>query len=107
TKEEQIKVDYWIISGYSDFAYAQQAITLGAKGYLLKPVKRDDLLNAIEHVIQEISTQQELVRNMKHLSLRARETERKELRMYMQGAVNDEAWVRETEQQYQQLWRHY
>lgn len=107
TKEEQIKVDYLIISGYSDFAYAQQAIALGAKGYLLKPVKRDDLQTAIEHVIQEIHTQQELERNLEHLSLRARETERKELRIYMQGAVNDETWVKETEQQHPRLWRHY
>lgn len=107
TKDEHIKVDFLIISGYSDFAYAQKAIALGAKGYLLKPVKRDDLQTAVEHVLQEVKTRQALFRNMKHLSRRAKETDRKELSMYMQGAANDEAWVRQTEQQHTELWRSY
>ncbi|BBI36602.1 response regulator transcription factor [Cohnella abietis] len=107
TKEERIKVDYLIISGYSDFAYAQKAIGLGAKGYLLKPVKQEDLQTAVEHVWQEIKTRQTLSRNMKHISRRARETDRKELCMYMQGATNDEAWVHQTQQQNPELWGNY
>jgi len=107
TKEERIKVDYLIISGYSDFAYAQKAIELGAKSYLLKPVKREDLQTAVEHVLQEIRTRQALTRNMKHFSRRARETDRKELRMFMQGAVSDGEWVLQTERQNPELWRSY
>ncbi|XID91459.1 response regulator [Paenibacillaceae bacterium WGS1546] len=107
TKEERIKVDFLIISGYSDFAYAQKAIGLGAKGYLLKPVKREDLQAAVEHVAQEVETRQALSRNMKHLSRRARETDRKELCMYMQGAASDEEWIRQTERYNPELWRDY
>ncbi|AOZ91805.1 response regulator [Paenibacillus crassostreae] len=107
TKEECIKVDYLIISGYSDFAYAQKAIELGAKGYLLKPVKRDDLQTAIEHLSQEITTRQALSRNMEHISRRAQETDRKELRMFMQGAVSDEAWILQTQQLNPELWHNY
>ncbi|MEF2246726.1 response regulator [Paenibacillus sp. IITD108] len=107
TKEEGITVDFLIISGYSDFAYAQKAIGLGAKGYLLKPVKRDDLQTAVEHVWQEVQTQQAISRNMEHLSRRVKETDRKELRMFMQGAVSDKAWVYQTEQQNPALWRNY
>lgn len=106
-KEEKIKVDYVIISGYSDFAYAQKAIGLGAKGYLLKPVKREDLQASVEHVWQEIQTRQALSRNMKHVSRRARETDRKELCMYMQGAASDEGWIEQTEQQHLELWKNY
>jgi len=90
TKEEQITVDFLIISGYSDFAYAQRAIGLGAKGYLLKPVKREDLMTSVEHVLLEVRTRQALTRNMEHLSRRAEETDRKELCMFMQGAMSDE-----------------
>jgi Response regulator containing CheY-like receiver domain and AraC-type DNA-binding domain len=107
TKAEGIKVDYLIISGYSDFAYAQKAIGLGAKNYLLKPVKREDLQASVEHVRQEIQTRQALSRNMEDISRLARETDRKELCMYMQGAVNDEAWILQTEQQNPELWSHY
>jgi two-component system response regulator YesN len=107
TKEERIKVDYLIISGYSDFAYAQKAIGLGAKGYLLKPVKREDLQTSVEHVWQEIGTRQALSRDMEHISRRARETDRKELCMFMQGAVGDEAWVVQTQQQNPELWQNY
>ncbi|MBU5674032.1 response regulator [Paenibacillus brevis] len=107
TKEERISVDYLIISGYSDFAYAQKAIALGAKGYLLKPVKREDLQSAVEHVMQEVRTRQALSQNMKHLSRRARETDRKELRMFMQGAATDETWIQQTEQHHSELWRNY
>lgn len=107
TKEERIKIDYLIISGYSDFAYAQKAIGLGAKGYLLKPVKREDLQTAVEHVWQELRTQQALSRNMEHISRRARETDRKELCMFMQGAANDEAWIDQTERQNPELWQSY
>ncbi|MBN2981067.1 response regulator transcription factor [Cohnella algarum] len=107
TREERLKVDYLIISGYGDFAYAQKAIELGAKGYLLKPVKREDLQAAVEHAWQEIRTRQALSRNMKHFSRRAQETDRKELRMFMQGAANDEAWVLQTQRQHPELWRNY
>ncbi|MEK3672190.1 response regulator [Paenibacillus sp. FSL R10-2771] len=107
TKEERIKVDYLIISGYSDFAYAQKAIELGAKGYLLKPVKREDLQSSVEHVWQEIQTRMSLSRNLEQLSRRAMETDRKELRMYMQGAAGDETWIDATEQQSAELWSSY
>ncbi|OUS77749.1 hypothetical protein B1748_02905 [Paenibacillus sp. MY03] len=106
-KEERIRADFLIISGYSDFAYAQKAIGLGAKGYLLKPVKREDLQKSVEHVLREVSTRQALSRNMRQVSRRARETDRKELYMFMQGAVYDDSWIAETEEQNSELWRQY
>lgn len=107
SREEHITADYLIISGYGDFAYAQKAIELGAKGYLLKPVNRENLQASVEHVWQEIQTRQALSRNMEQLSRLARETDRKELSLYMQGSASDEAWVGETEQQNAELWRSY
>lgn len=91
TTEEYMDVEYLIISGYSDFTYAQKAIGLGAKGYLLKPLKREDLQHSLEHVWQEIQTRQALTHNMQRVSRLAQETDRKELRMFMQGALSDDA----------------
>lgn len=36
-KEKHVETQYVIISGYSDFKYAQQCIDLGVAGYILKP----------------------------------------------------------------------
>jgi len=106
-KAEQMKAEFLIISGYGEFAYAQKAIELGAKGYMLKPVKRGDLQTAMDHVLQEIRTRQELSNDWNHLSMRVRETDRKELRMFMQGAAYDEAWIHQNGQSHSELWRHY
>lgn len=44
-----------ILSGYSEFEYARQAITLGVKNYLLKPVDRGELCQILETVASEIT----------------------------------------------------
>lgn len=44
-----------IISGYSDFEYAQRAIKLGAFDYVLKPVEDDVLLGILTSCVNEIA----------------------------------------------------
>lgn len=41
-----------IISGYSDFDYAQEAISLGVSSYLLKPINKRKLIEAVEKAIE-------------------------------------------------------
>lgn len=43
-----------ILSGYDDFAYAQQAIALGVQEYLLKPITGDELLNSLNRISQSL-----------------------------------------------------
>lgn len=43
-----------ILSGYSQFEYAQQGIRLGALDYLLKPVDKDDVEKAMAKAIKNI-----------------------------------------------------
>lgn len=47
---EQVKCKVIVLSAYSDFNYAQQAIRLGIVGYLLKPINLTELKNALEQV---------------------------------------------------------
>ncbi|MEK4660818.1 response regulator [Priestia sp. FSL H7-0729] len=44
-----------ILSGYSEFEYAQQGIRLGALDYLLKPVDKDDVEKAMSKAIQNVT----------------------------------------------------
>lgn len=43
-----------IITGYSQFQYAHQALRYGVVDYLLKPIRTDELLAALKHVKEKI-----------------------------------------------------
>lgn len=48
------EVEYIIISGFNDFAYAQQAIKLGVRDYLLKPIDDEDFYRTVRKVVLQI-----------------------------------------------------
>ncbi|MCQ2591532.1 MAG: response regulator [Treponema sp.] len=66
-----------ILSGYSDFEYAKNAINLGAKAYLLKPVDEDELQKTVTAIGKEILES----RNLKEISKNAKVLETKEYLM--------------------------
>lgn len=43
-----------ILTGYDSFAYAQKAITIGVKEYLLKPIDYEELKNMAARLAEEI-----------------------------------------------------
>lgn len=53
-KEKGIDTEFLILSGYNDFTYAQEAIHCGAKGYLLKPINLDKLMNELYNLCRNI-----------------------------------------------------
>jgi len=54
-KEEYPGSQFLIVSGYDDFSYAQNALRYGATDYLLKPLDRESLSNAIKHALSKAS----------------------------------------------------
>ncbi|MEA4899808.1 MAG: response regulator [Christensenellaceae bacterium] len=54
-----------ILSGYDDFAYAREAISLGVKEYLLKPVSGQELLAVLERIAVRIREDKRQQANMK------------------------------------------
>ena len=56
-----------IISGYNSFAYAQQAIQLGVKDYLLKPIDLDLLEGVMKKLVHEIRKSREDTSDRKRL----------------------------------------
>ena len=43
-------IDFIIISGYRHFEYAQNAIRYGVRGYLLKPIKKTELIETLKRI---------------------------------------------------------
>lgn len=48
-----------ILSGYSEFEYAKQAISLGVEEYLLKPVTVEELRNVLERIREKMRSERE------------------------------------------------
>ena len=51
-KEAGCKSEFIILTAYSDFKYAQSALRLGVKDYLLKPLKEGDLEHSIQNILK-------------------------------------------------------
>lgn len=47
------QIKFAILSGYSEFEYAQKALRLGVKEYLLKPCNNDKLMETMRHLVEE------------------------------------------------------
>ena len=53
-RERNLKLRIIILSGYSNFSYAQKAIELGVNRYLLKPTDPRELLSVLREVEREL-----------------------------------------------------
>lgn len=53
-RKEQYRGKFVILSGYSDFEYARQALRLAVDDYLSKPITMENLLKVINRVIGEL-----------------------------------------------------
>lgn len=52
-------LQFLILSGYAEFAYAEQAIQLGVSAYLLKPISNDELKKVMQNVLETLKKQEE------------------------------------------------
>ena len=57
-KEEFPKTKILIVSGYDDFEYAREALTIGVDQYILKPVTRMNLRKVLEELKEKIEQEQ-------------------------------------------------
>jgi two-component system, response regulator YesN len=53
-----------ILSGFSDFQYARQAISLGVNEYILKPVNAEDLLQAMRKAAGDLEHEKQLLQEL-------------------------------------------
>lgn len=85
-------VQFIVLSGYAEFAYAETAIRLGVKAYLLKPLSNDELKNTFDKLYREME-QNVKARNalMMEKKLNREKQEyllEKEINAFFSGTVN-------------------
>ncbi len=62
-----------ILSGYSDFTYAQSAMRYGVDFYLTKPIDEDELFSAVNKIREELETEEATSQNMNHFRKKAKD----------------------------------
>lgn len=58
----KVDAEYIIISGYSDFEYARQALKLGVKDYLMKPIDDNELEEALKKACNTVRSKKQISR---------------------------------------------
>lgn len=71
-REKGFKGKFIILSGYSDFTYAQTAIRYGASFYLTKPIDEDELLSSVSRVKSELDAEHSNLDNIQLLKSKAK-----------------------------------
>ncbi|WP_458119842.1 response regulator transcription factor [Paenibacillus sp. Z6-24] len=66
-----------VLSGYDDFEYAKAAIRYQVREYLLKPIRREDLFEALQRIGEELQ-QQDLVGHQLEEAARYRQRQQEE-----------------------------
>lgn len=106
-KARGIQAAFIIVSGYDDFSYAQKAIELGAKAYLLKPVERSELSSRLEQIMKELSERRSLDSIERELNKQTEEAKRRELLFYLKGGSINESLIFNVKKEFSNLWSHY
>ncbi|WP_457942991.1 response regulator transcription factor [Caproiciproducens sp. LBM24188] len=74
-RKELPKTKIMILSGYGDFDYAKQAISIGVTDYLLKPISSEKLLEAVQHVAGVVRQEREKEENLRRFEEEMKENE--------------------------------
>jgi len=56
----KMKTRFIFLSAYDSFQYAQTAINYGAKGYLLKPLKKQEIMELFPEVLNELNLEKKI-----------------------------------------------
>jgi len=64
-KERGFQGEFIILSGYSDFTYAQSAMRYGVEFYLTKPIDEDELLSVVTRIKKELDNKANDERNVR------------------------------------------
>ncbi|WP_235815110.1 response regulator [Neobacillus vireti] len=57
-KNEHSHMKIIILTGFSEFSYAQKAIKLGVNDFILKPINENELITIVNRLVEEIQTEE-------------------------------------------------
>ena len=72
--ERGLKTRTIIVSGIADFDFARDAVELNAEGYLLKPVKIDELTALIRKLVEDIEVDRKKEKSLREMQQRLNES---------------------------------
>ncbi|MCU9612712.1 response regulator [Caldibacillus lycopersici] len=58
-REGNSRVKILLITAYDYFNYAKEAVSIGVKHYILKPMKREQVVNILENLVRELDEERE------------------------------------------------
>ena len=94
-REEFPKTKILIISGYDDFEYAREAISIGVDQYILKPVTRMSLRKVLQELKEKIEAEQEQEDFQSKLANEMHEYEQFSIRHFFEQVLEGELCVTE------------
>lgn len=78
-RAEGIDCPFILVSGYRQFEYAQRAIQLGVTDYIVKPIKKKELNDALRKAIDVLDAQSDLQEERQTRQLNLEQSARKDL----------------------------
>lgn len=92
-----------ILSGYDDFNYARQAIELHVDQYLLKPISKASMIEALEQTRRRIEEEREQQDYLRRFTREAQEYERYSRRAFFEKLMSGALSVQEIYEQAEKL----
>jgi two-component system response regulator YesN len=92
-KEKFPDIKIIILSGYDEFEYAKEAISIGITDYLLKPITGAKLLEAVKKVGDSIESEQKKRQFMAQYEQEQAENEKRDKRKFFQKLVTEKQTV--------------
>jgi len=70
-REHMPEIKIIILSGYSEFKYARQALEIGVTDYIVKPIKSSQLLETMQKVVKQIDAERSIKKDIVRLQKQA------------------------------------
>ena len=90
-RRENLSIKILLISGYDEFEYAREAISLGVSNYILKPFLMEEIYQNIDRIIGELDNENQIVLNMEKLKNNAQKFQERAVQAILDDLLEGKA----------------